>query len=105
MNKLPKIPKGKKIDYYIVTEYGKIFSLLNFRYLKPINGQVYLKTKEGVKREYVHRLTARLFVPNPNPNELTEVVKINDTGHYTGLRWVAHKAIKRAKRPTSLQNR
>lgn len=57
--------------YYAIDEEGRVWSYRSHRYLKPqIVGAGYQKVtlcKNGEKEnQYIHRLVAKAFIPNPN---------------------------------------
>lgn len=107
--KLPVKPKGRRWPNgpYLITEKGEIFSLITFRYIKPDkNNQVTLQTRSTIegglylssKKYYVHRLTAQMYVPCPDLSRYSEVIQTGPTSHYTNLRWVEHKEVKRPRK-------
>ena len=52
---------------YNITENGEIFNNRNGRTLKPqLNGKGYLRVSIGGRLEFVHRLVAEKYIPNPS---------------------------------------
>lgn len=61
--------KGKfySIEDYIITEKGEVINRHNNRKVKPqLNGKGYLRVSIGKKLEFVHRLVAQTYIPNPD---------------------------------------
>lgn len=61
--------KGKfySIEDYIITENGEVINKHNNRKVKPqLNGKGYLRVSIGKKLEFVHRLVAKTYIPNPD---------------------------------------
>jgi hypothetical protein len=77
---------------YIVTDDGRVFNSIRGNELKPFkNPKGYDLVRLGKKDTYLlHRLVAKAFVYNSNPDEFNQVnhidgVKTNN--HYTNLEW------------------
>lgn len=56
---------------YLVSDTGAVFSVASNKTLKPINrgnGYYYVEItfENGVKKEFIHRLVAQAFLPNPH---------------------------------------
>ena len=65
MNSTTTIPKYKKADYTI-TKNGEVYNNVTGKKLKPqTNGKGYLRIKIENKLEFVHRLVAEKYIPNP----------------------------------------
>jgi len=88
----------KGLDYK-VSNYGKIIGVNSGRVLKTrLNEDGYVcvtvgSNKEGRTTERVHRLVAKLFVINPNPEEFNEVNHIDfdrTNNHFDNLEWMSH---------------
>jgi len=95
-------PPGRKLDWapYTVTEDGRVFSHITWKFLKQNRNsakylQVWLIPNESGKKGKwwrVHRLVAALFVPNPyNLPEVGHKDNIKDHNHYTNLCWTTHQ--------------
>ena len=89
-------------DYpgYAISNQGRVFNLTHLRLLKEHycgGGYAFvsLRNKEGeVKQPSVHRLVAECFIPNPDPEQLTEVDhrdhnRVNNVS--SNLRWLDHR--------------
>lgn len=60
-----KIPKYKRTDY-TVTKNGEVYNNVTGRKLKPQpNGKGYLRIKIENNLEFIHRLVAEKYIPNP----------------------------------------
>jgi DNA-binding transcriptional regulator YiaG len=54
------------LEDYIITKNGEVFNKKNGHKLKPqINGTGYYRVGIGGKLCFVHRLVAKLYIPNP----------------------------------------
>ena len=83
-------------DYpnYSINENGEVKSIYVSKMLKPRTaGRGYfcyqLRNENGVKNEYIHRLVAKTFIPNPN--NLPQVDHIDGNranNNVSNLRWV-----------------
>ena len=55
--------------------------------------QLQLVSPNGTKTERVHRLVAKQFIPNPDPDKLDQIDHIDrcvTNNHVSNLRWVTH---------------
>lgn len=64
-------PIEKYDGLYLISDDGKIFSVRSNKLLKPqIQKTGYIKIEFNIdgkhKKEYIHRLVAEAFIPNPN---------------------------------------
>lgn len=85
-------------DYpnYFINEYGQVKSNYVKKLLKPRTaGRGYfcyqLRNENGVKNEYIHRLVAKTFIPNPDC--LPQVDHIDgdkSNNHISNLRWISN---------------
>ena len=85
-------------DYpnYTINENGEVKSIYVSKMLKPRTaGRGYycyqLRNENGVKNEYIHRLVAKTFIPNPN--NLPQVDHIDGNranNNVSNLRWVSN---------------
>lgn len=87
--------KIKEYPDYSVSNYGNVRNDSNQRILSPskkTNGymQINLKTRDGRrKKEYVHRLVALAFVPNPDGlPQVNHIDRIRDNNVSENLEWV-----------------
>ena len=56
-----------KLSDYNITEKGEVINVKNGRVLKPqLNGKGYLRVSISGKLEFIHRLVAEKYIPNPN---------------------------------------
>lgn len=84
-------------ERYQVSDQGRVWSISNQKYLKLDNSSGYSKVllvaKNGKqKKEYVHRLVALAFLPNPN--NLPEVHHIDANplnNNVNNLAWISHQ--------------
>ena len=83
---------------YQVSNFGRVWSIINQKMLKQQMAgsnylRVYLRTKNGkTKQEYVHRLVALAFVPNPDSK--TQVNHLNEDrtdNRAENLEWVTQE--------------
>lgn len=90
-------PIEKYEGLYLVSDTGKVFSVRNNRLLKlSLNNAGYygveFNIRGKVKKEFVHRLVAEAFLPNPNNypvvNHKDENPKNNNVSN---LEWCTHK--------------
>lgn len=88
--------KGVAPGYYILSNFGKVYSSKKKGLLSPAytNGYptVQLTMVDGSRHSfYIHRLVAILFIENPDPDHLVEVNHKNfyrDDPKVTNLEWV-----------------
>lgn len=90
----------KALNYsnYLITEDGKVFSLIRNRYLTPAKNNVgylqqYLTDDNGNKRWVkIHRLVAIAYIDNPdNKPEVNHLDSNKANNHKDNLQWVTHK--------------
>lgn len=102
---------GVKKDCYLITEDGRVYSLLTDKFLRPK-----LSTRHGYyevalqadkdytgKRVYarIHRLVAYQFVPNPHNYPVVDHLDAKKTNnHYTNLEWVT--VLENTRRATTM---
>ena len=85
-------------DYpnYSINEYGEVKSVYVKKMLKPRSaGYGYfcyqLRNEHGIKNEYVHRLVAKTFIPNPhNLPQVDHIDGNKANNHVSNLRWASH---------------
>jgi hypothetical protein len=64
------------MEKYIIYQDGRIYSNIRNKFLKPqINHKGYLSVNINGKLQFLHRLIAKTFIPNPN--NLPQVNHIN----------------------------
>lgn len=83
---------------YAVTSCGKVYSIRYKRFLKLIGGKgnyqmIGLYDAEGnYKQEYVHRLVAKTYIPNPcGYKEVNHKDEIKDHNWVDNLEWCSRK--------------
>lgn len=83
---------------YQVSNLGRVRSIRNGKekILKPFDNHGYLRVqlyKDGVrKKETVHRLVAKTFIPNPeNKPYVDHINTIREDNKVENLRWVTHE--------------
>ena len=64
--------------YYKVTSCGKVWSVRYNRFIKPAGGEgnyqmVCLHKDNKQTFDYVHRIVAKAYIPNPDPQKYTDV--------------------------------
>lgn len=63
---MPRQYKTLKLEDYIITRDGEVINKANGRRVKPqINGTGYYRVSIGGKLQFVHRLVAKIYIPNP----------------------------------------
>ena len=81
------------LDDYIITEDGQIINAHNGHILKPQpNSKGYLRVSIGGKLQFVHRLVAEKYIPNPDNKEQVNYKdgnKLNNS--VSNLEWVTNK--------------
>lgn len=93
---------------YAVTKLGQVLSMkqyagtslreLNYELTKNGYLRVTLSHNGVVKREYVHRLVATAFIPNPEGYVCIDHIDRNKTNNIVGnLRWVSYSMNERNK--------
>ena len=80
---------------YSINEFGEVKSIYVSKKLKPRTaGRGYycyqLRNENGVKNEYIHRLVAKTFIPNPeNLPQVDHIDGDKSNNHVSNLRWVS----------------
>ena len=96
MEMKPIIVCGEKLRY-MACDDGRIFSLINQRFLKPFKNKcgymlIYLKTSHGSICKQVHRLIAEAFIPNPSGFETVNHKNgIKSDNRVDNLEWLSRK--------------
>lgn len=55
------------MENYVIYQDGKVYSNIRNKFLKPqINHKGYLSVNVNGKLQFIHRLVAKIFIPNPN---------------------------------------
>ena len=63
---MPRQYKTLTLEDYIITRDGEVINKSNGRRVKPqINGTGYYRVSIGGKLQFVHRLVAKIYIPNP----------------------------------------
>lgn len=84
-------------DLYEISNYGRVRSLTSGKYLtQHDNGRGYLSVNlwknDKSKREYVHRLVALAFIPNPEGKpQVNHRDEDKQNNYYENLEWVTCK--------------
>ena len=77
---------------YLVSNYGKVWSKKRNRLIGCKNGMGYMIVKIDEKQQYIHRLVAEAFVPNPdNLPEIDHLDTDKTNNVWTNLRWTDRK--------------
>ena len=101
-----KIYKGR----YLVTEDGQIFSMgikgglnVHLQKTRP-NNHGYLRASINRKDEYVHRVVAKCFIPNPNGyKEINHLDGIKTNNDVSNLEWCSRSKNNRHAFQTGLR--
>mgnify|MGYP004528481081 FL=1 len=86
----------KAYPNYSIDEFGRVKSIYVAKLLKPRTaGRGYfcyqLRNDNGIKNEYIHRLVATTFIPNPNNLPQVDHIDGNKANnHVSNLRWVSN---------------
>ena len=86
----------KEYPNYFINENGECKSTYVSKTLKPRTaGKGYLcyqlRNEHGKKNEYIHRLVAKTFIPNPhNLPQVDHIDKDKTNNHVSNLRWVTN---------------
>lgn len=89
--------KIKNYPNYSIDENGTVKSVYVSKTLKPRTaGRGYfcyqLRNENGVKNEYIHRLVAQTFIPNPlNLPQVDHIDGNKSNNHVSNLRWVSNQ--------------
>lgn len=82
-------------ENYLVSNSGKIFSLITHKVLKGgkfSNGYLYCAFGRGSKNELIHRIVAETFIPNPQNLPCVDHINGNrQDNRVENLRWCTHK--------------
>ena len=78
---------------YLVSNMGRVFSLITNRYLSlSFTSKGYLKVKLQGRTEYVHRLVALAFIPNPEGYpQINHINEIKTDNRVDNLEWCSSK--------------
>lgn len=82
---------------YLITSFGRVWSNQSQKWLTPTinkrgnHQREYVSLGRGNK-EYIHRLVAKAFIPNPNNYDEVDHIDANGlNNHADNLRWVTHQ--------------
>ena len=92
-----EIKQIENFPNYYVTTFGRVWSEHSHKFLKPTidkrgnHQREYVPLGRGNK-EYVHRLVANAFIPNPNNYEEIDHIDTNGlNNHSNNLKWVTYQ--------------
>lgn len=85
--------KKLTIDDYEITKDGRVINKTNNHVLTPQpNGKGYLRVKIDGKLQFVHRLVAQKYIPNPNNYEQVNHIDGDKTNNSVdNLEWVSNQ--------------
>lgn len=78
---------------YLVTEDGRVFSEKTNRFLIGVNNNGYIQINiGGSRREYLHRMIAECYIPNPNSYLVINHIDNNRSNNRVeNLEWCTQK--------------
>lgn len=89
--------KIEEYPNYSINEKGQVKSIYVSKLLKPRTaGRGYycyqLRNENGIKNEYIHRLVAKTFIPNPGNLPQVDHIDGNKSNNcVSNLRWVSNR--------------